>query len=388
MKNCYLAFAIGFSLVLGGCGGSSASNTSTATTAAQTIEALEKSEAQTTVAPETTAAPETSAAPKPKKETLSIEAFNELLSKLPITIDSKEYVVQDEKYKSLYPDMLQVVMTNHTTADIKNALISYVAWDSNNLPVKIKGHMDFSNGAYIKRVAANDINLVPDAQWGSDKGFQVEENNNIAFFEAIVESFETFDGDKWENPYYDAWCKLYEGVKYSEDLTVEVKIDENDFEVSNNKTDKETTEADEETINAEIEKQEFRVILTKYVEQDAKYKSLYPDMLQAIVQNDTDKDIKNAVVAFVAWDKNNLPVKIKGHMDFSDGAYIKEVDFADINMIPNSTFGEKNGYQIDEKCGIETFKAIVVSYEAFDGTTWSNPLYKDWKKLYEGVKRQ
>lgn len=111
-------------------------------------------------------------------------------------------------------------------------------------------------------------------------------------------------------------------------------------------------------------------------------------MLQAILYNGTNLDIKNAVVAFVAWDKNNLPVKIKGSSDFSDGAYIREVNFSDINMVPNSTFGDGQGYAIDENCGINSFKAIVVSYEAFDGTTWQNPLYQDWCKLYEGIKLQ
>ncbi len=396
MKIRRIVISVSLSIMLAACGGTPESKPQTSETAAEaSSEAVQRTETETSAAPETTAVPETTAAPettavpKSKKETLTISAFNELLAKQPLTVDSKEYVVQDEKYKSLYPDMLQVVLTNHTTADIKNAVIAYVAWDKNNLPVKIKGHMDFKEGTYIKRVAAQDLNLVPDAQWGSDKGYQVEEGNTIAFFEAIVESFETFNGDTWNNPYYDAWCKLYEGVKYNEDLTVEVKIEEDSFEASSNKDEQSgISAADEEALNAEMAKQEFRVISTQYAVQDERYKSLYPDMLRAVVQNDTDKDIKNAVVAFVAWDENNLPVKIKGHIDFSDGEYIAEVSYDDINMIPGSTFGEKSGYEIDENCGIEKFKAIVVSYEAFDGSTWNNPLFRDWKKLYEGVKLQ
>ena len=109
-------------------------------------------------------------------------------------------------------------------------------------------------------------------------------------------------------------------------------------------------------------------------------------MLQAVIQNNTSSDVKNAVVAFVAWDKNDLPVKIKGSIDFSDGAYIKKVNYNDINMIPNSTFGESSGFEIDESCDINSFKAIVVSFETFEGETWVNPLFEDWCKLYEGVK--
>ncbi len=141
-----------------------------------------------------------------------------------------------------------------------------------------------------------------------------------------------------------------------------------------------------EELVAQLNEQELKITSTKYVVQHTEYKSLYPDMMQVILQNDTEYDIKNAVVAFAAWDENNLPVKIKGSTDFSDGSYIKQCNYADINLIPGGTFGNSAGFQVDEACGIKTFKAIVVSYEAFTGEKWENPLYEDWCKLYEGVK--
>lgn len=141
-----------------------------------------------------------------------------------------------------------------------------------------------------------------------------------------------------------------------------------------------------EELEIQLEEQELKIVSTEYKTQSEQYKSLYPDMLQVILQNDTEYDIKNAVIAFAAWDENNLPVKIKGSIDFSDGAYIRQVNYSDINLIPGATFGDSYGFEIDEKCGIKSFKAIVVSYEAFSGETWSNPLYNDWRKMYEGVK--
>ena len=126
---------------------------------------------------------------------------------------------------------------------------------------------------------------------------------------------------------------------------------------------------------------------TQYVVQDEQYKSLYPDMLQAVLQNDTDADIKNAVVAFASWDKNGLPVKIKGSIDFSDGSYIKQVNYADINLVPGDSFGENSGFEVDEACGITHFTAMVASYETFEGDVWENPLFEDWCALYEGTKR-
>ena len=321
-----------------------------------------------------------------QKKTMGVTELDALLSSLPVSIDSTKYVVQDEKYKSLYPDILQVIIHNHTNVDIKNAVIAFVAWDANNLPVKIKESIDFTDGAYVRQVKYNDINLVPDQTYGENSGFQIDENCGISTFKAIIYSFETFDGDSWENPYYDEWCNLYEGVKYSSDLAVEVKIDEKAAVFVESGTKKTSNNIDGAELSAQIEKQDFRVIEAKYTIQDTKYKSLYPDLLQAIISNNTSLDIKSAVIAFVAWDSNGLPVKIKGQFDFSDGAYIRQVSYDDINMIPNSTYGDKVGFELDESNGIALVKAIVVSYEAFDGTKWTNPLYNDWCKLYEGVK--
>jgi len=73
-------------------------------------------------------------------------------------------------------------------------------------------------------------------------------------------------------------------------------------------------------------------------------------MLQATIRNNTDKDIKDAIVAFVAWDENNLPVKIEGQMDFSGGVYTKKVNYGDINLVGGASFGDDSGYGLDEKC--------------------------------------
>ena len=82
------------------------------------------------------------------------------------------------------------------------------------------------------------------------------------------------------------------------------------------------------------------VVKSEYLVQDEQYKSLYPDMLNAVIQNNTDADIKDAVLAFVAWDSNHLPVKLVGNMDFSGGDYFAEVNYSDINLVGGSTFGE------------------------------------------------
>ena len=141
----------------------------------------------------------------------------------------------------------------------------------------------------------------------------------------------------------------------------------------------------DETLSSIMKTQPLYVSSTKYIIQDSRYKSLYPDLLSAVIYNNSDVAIRNAIVAYVAWDSNNLPVKIKGSIDFSDGSYIKLCDFSDINLTSGKTYGTNKGLAIDEDCNIKTFKACVVSYEDFNGNTWENPYYEDWKATYENT---
>lgn len=134
--------------------------------------------------------------------------------------------------------------------------------------------------------------------------------------------------------------------------------------------------------------QPMYVISADYVVQDEEYKALYPDMLNAVIKNNSGEDVKTATVAFVAWDENNFPVKIVGDIDFTDGSYVKQCNYGDVNMIDGSTYGEDKGMAINyTKCGnIKTIKAIVTEYKSFDGETWENPYYETWVGLYEDRK--
>lgn len=160
-------------------------------------------------------------------QTMGIDEFEKLLSEQPLYISSTEYVVQSEESKVLFPDMLQAIITSNSTEDIKDAVVAFVAWDNNNLPVKIQTQFDFSGGSYIKQVSYKDINLVNGASYGENGGYTLDENSNISKFKAIVVSYETFDSNIWENPYYENFKTTYEGKKYSDDMKLEVKIDNN-----------------------------------------------------------------------------------------------------------------------------------------------------------------
>ncbi len=140
-------------------------------------------------------------------------------------------------------------------------------------------------------------------------------------------------------------------------------------------------------LEAKQAEQPVYVVSADYLVQSDEYKSLYPDQLNAVIKNNSGKEVKNVIVAFAAWDKNSLPVKIEGQIDFNGGEYIKEVDFGDVNMVDGSTFGEDMGMNLSEACdNIKTVKALVKEYTDFDGNKWENPYYDSWKSIYENKK--
>ena len=334
---------------------------------------------------------------------LTISEVYDEISLQEVKVISTDYLIQDDEYKALYPDLLSAVVRNDSTKDIKNLVVAFAAWDANNLPVKIQGQFDFE-GAYIMETIYDDANLAAGSSFGHDAGFAIDEVcSNIEKIMAIVVSYETFDGETWTNPVYNRWTDLVAGVT----LTTEIEAAGNNMNSSSDPTPPSAEDAVEDVvedapaednnsssastaadIESKINAQDVKVISTMYTVQDVEFKALYPDMLQAIISNEGTHEIRDAVIAFVAWDKNNLPVKIVGSMDFSDGEYIVNVNYDDINLIPGDTYGDKSGFEVDEDCNIDTFKAIVVSYEAFDGYTWENPYYNDWCEVYGGVKYQ
>lgn len=211
---------------------STAEATTTTTTEATTTTTTEETTTETTLS---------------RMVSVNIEELDELLAKQPVYISSTEYVVQDKNYKSLYPDMLQAVITNNSEDDIKDAVVVFVAWDENNLPVKIKGQFDFSDGEYLTKCNYSGINLIPGKTYGNDSGMALDTGLNIKKFKAIVYSYETFEGKKWTNPYYHAWSSMYGGgKKLKDDLVADCYLTDEDYAEMVRKST-ETTLADNDT---------------------------------------------------------------------------------------------------------------------------------------------
>ena len=157
-----------------------------------------------------TLSPTATATPKP---TLTAKELDEQLAAQPLSVVRTRYIVQSEDHKILYPDMLSAVLRNNGEHDIRDVLLAFAAWDANGLPILLRGNLAVKEGTYVMNGKATGINLVPEAEWGQDKGYSIEEDLKVDTFAAVVVSFTTFDDEVWENPYLDEWMAMYEGKR-------------------------------------------------------------------------------------------------------------------------------------------------------------------------------
>ena len=140
-----------------------------------------------------------------------------------------------------------------------------------------------------------------------------------------------------------------------------------------------------DALDSNLKSQDYYIDSTKIEREEDLYLAT-GDMIEAVIKNNSDKTVKNAVVAFVGWDANGCPVRIKGTVDITDGSYTKEVSYSGINLEPGKTYGEESGYEIEESLNIKTIKAIVVSVETSNGDKWKNPYYVDFVEAYDDKK--
>lgn len=131
----------------------------------------------------------------------------------------------------------------------------------------------------------------------------------------------------------------------------------------------------------------IKVISNQYMEGDSELKALYPDMVLTVLKNGSNDDVKDIYYSILAWDENNLPVKIKTSLSFYDAEYVGKIQASDMNLIPEAQSPDNFGIGLDETVPrLHTIKAVVESYEDFDGNTILNEHYKDFIELYEGKK--
>ena len=136
-----------------------------------------------------------------------------------------------------------------------------------------------------------------------------------------------------------------------------------------------------------LQKQPVAVVDTEFLVQTGNTadKRFYPDMLTATIQNKTAKTITDIQLAFVAWDKNGNPVKIKSNED-KNGYEIKGVAYKKLSLESGRYYGKGMGINLTANHNIETFKAIVVSFKTDDGDVWENPYYETFKNAFVSQK--
>lgn len=117
----------------------------------------------------------------------------------------------------------------------------------------------------------------------------------------------------------------------------------------------------------------------KVFEQDPVYKSLYPDMLQAIVKNNSDKQIKSLVINFVGYDKNGKSVKLKTPTGI-ESSYFYTGLVNDISIPAGGTFGSDAGFEIAANHGVVKVEACISTATFTDGSRWRNEYFKTWEE--------
>ena len=138
----------------------------------------------------------------------------------------------------------------------------------------------------------------------------------------------------------------------------------------------------ESELEKQLKQQPVYVVSTFYTVQSDKYKASYPDLMQSMFVNKSGTSIKNVTIAFAAWDKNKLPIKIPTKYD-SRGDYVELVTYEGINLLDGEVYGDEVGLAMWLYPVVPAYvKSCIVSYDDFYGNTWNNPLYEAWKQKY------
>lgn len=285
--------------------------------------------------------------------------------------------------------MLCADVQNNSDADITNFVLSYAVWNKMGRPIVIRTQNNPNNTESVFESTETAIEVKANSTWEADAGLKLADNlEEIAYVEVIVVSY-TKDGQKVTNPLYSAWKETYID-RYLSDWQMELMgVDGLD---SDNTDNTQATSVSKEqalaTLKDNLSKEKVVAV------NEAVHKEMEDDsvMLSADLKNNADKQVKELVVAFAAWDIDGNPIKLKSASGTSEDAFVKRIGMGEVTVAAGQTWladdGEDVvGYKVSsEQSNIAYVKAVVISGELEDGGSWSNPYYNQWKTTYENVK--
>ncbi len=220
----------------------------------------------------------------------------------------------------------------------------------------------------------------------------IEEDRNFAEAQTLIEaSTETFKTIVLEEAEGFAAKEQFQEAMTALDSGIAVVGDDADLSakrtVYETKNEEKIAEERKKKMEEEKTKQEVTVERARIIVQSDVYKSLYPDMMEVVVRNQTQKTIKNMEISMLAYDANGLPIKIEPQFGFqSNYEHIGTAE--NVNITPNSTAGEDYGWSLADPHNIDTLIACVKTVEYYDGTTWENPYYEFWLEEYKEKPKQ
>ncbi|MBI5975055.1 hypothetical protein HHH54_05505 [Staphylococcus sp. H16/1A] len=166
-------------------------------------------------------------------------------------------------------------------------------------------------------------------------------------------------------------------------ITVLILIPDNDSKSKDGQSYSTNEEVTPESLEKQLDAQEVVIQDAYFTVQHPEYKSLYPDLIQTVVQNNSSDDIKKIVIGVVAWDNNGLPISIPVQYSFGKEGTFEMVKDEKANIISGGTYGSDMGIELDKDHNVHAFKTIIVEYEDYDGNTWHTPELYHFKSVYE-----
>ena len=308
---------------------------------------------------------------------------------LTIVSTSAKHIDEKKKIEKIFQDKLKYLVESFVNG----------SKDYDNTIEEINRYSNIKEFENSIKSAKDDIENVKSSKDSFVEGQKYEKDENI--LEAIKSYSKVIELDK--NNYKVAQDYIKNNKENLKDKTlaeVDSLISNNDYVTANQKikdlqdvisNDTEITEksnqikdkAKEQEIEKYKNEQEVTVESAKILVQDDRYKSLYPDMIEVVIKNNSNKTIKDYNVAVLAYDNNNYPLKIKPQFNYNGGGFEFTGQADNVNVVAGATGGKNYGWKLDSAHGISKVIAIVKDVTYYDGTTWDNPYYTYWIEQYK-----